>query len=215
MTVERLAMFPLSSVVFPGERLPLHVFEPRYRRLVADCVAGDERGPSGFGIVLITRGSEVGGGDERELVGTEVAIDEVGELPGDRNLLIVRGLCPLRIVEWLADDPYPLARVERLGDGFDTAPAPDGELVGAAERAVARVRTLMAELSDGSAGVRRPPEASGGERVWRLCADLPCSAYDRQRLLVAPDHEARLELAVELAGELGDDLVRMMGADPG
>src|SRR6202044_2208664 len=57
----RLAMFPLSAVLFPHATMPLHVFEPRYRELLRDCLAGDAR----FGIVLIERGSEGGGGDER------------------------------------------------------------------------------------------------------------------------------------------------------
>ena len=54
-------MFPLSTVLFPHARLPLHVFEERYRALMADCLAGD--GSSGWS--SIARGSEVGGGDER------------------------------------------------------------------------------------------------------------------------------------------------------
>ena len=54
-------MFPLSAVLFPYATMPLHVFEPRYRALMHDCLAGDRR----FGVVLIERGSEVGGGDQR------------------------------------------------------------------------------------------------------------------------------------------------------
>ena len=51
-----LPMFPLSTVLFPHAALPLHVFEARYRRLMADCLAGD----GSFGVVLIARGPEVG-----------------------------------------------------------------------------------------------------------------------------------------------------------
>ncbi|MEN3314917.1 MAG: uncharacterized protein V7605_1151, partial [Acidimicrobiaceae bacterium] len=54
-------MFPLGTVLFPGLALPLHVFEPRYQSLVQACLDGDGH----FGIVLIERGSEVGGGDVR------------------------------------------------------------------------------------------------------------------------------------------------------
>jgi len=59
-------MFPLGMVHFPGIVLPLRVFEPRYRQLTADCLAGDGE----FGVVLIERGWEVGGGDTRFNVGT-------------------------------------------------------------------------------------------------------------------------------------------------
>ncbi len=61
MAGTRLPMFPLSAVLFPYASMPLHVFEPRYRALMRDCLAGDPR----FGVVLIERGSEVGGGDQR------------------------------------------------------------------------------------------------------------------------------------------------------
>ncbi len=54
-------MFPLGTVLLPGQTLPLHVFEPRYRELVRVCLDGDGT----FGVVLIERGSEVGGGDVR------------------------------------------------------------------------------------------------------------------------------------------------------
>ena len=73
-------MFPLGSVLFPGALLPLHVFEARYRRLVQDCLAGEPE----FGVVLIDRGHEVGGGDVRREVGTVARILEVRELPDGR-----------------------------------------------------------------------------------------------------------------------------------
>ena len=59
-------MFPLGNVLFPHAQLPLHVFEPRYRALAETCLAGDGE----FGVVLIERGSEVGGGDTRFSIGT-------------------------------------------------------------------------------------------------------------------------------------------------
>ena len=62
-------MFPLGKVLVPGEVLPLHVFEPRYRQLVVDLLAADDRPPE-FGVVLIERGWEVGGGDARTDIGT-------------------------------------------------------------------------------------------------------------------------------------------------
>ena len=73
-------MFPLGTVLFPGAVLPLHVFEPRYRALVRDCLAGDRE----FGVVLIERGSEVGGGDVRVEVGTVARIVQVAEPPDGR-----------------------------------------------------------------------------------------------------------------------------------
>ena len=61
-----LPMFPLGTVLFPHALLPLRVFEPRYRTMTAHVMRGDAE----FGVVLIERGSEVGGGDIRFDVGT-------------------------------------------------------------------------------------------------------------------------------------------------
>lgn len=107
----RLPMFPVSTVLFPYDRLPLHVFEPRYRSLVADCLAADGR----LGVVLISRGSEVGGGDERNDVGTEACIEVAEPQPDGRWHLVVRGQELLRVTRWLDDRPYPSAYVEEAG----------------------------------------------------------------------------------------------------
>src|SRR5262249_43335827 len=65
-----LAMFPLGNALLPGGMLPLHVFETRYRVMVRELVGGDGE----FGVVLISRGHEVGGGDTRENVGCRARI---------------------------------------------------------------------------------------------------------------------------------------------
>ena len=67
----RMAMFPLGTVLLPTGILPLHVFELRYRRMIEECLAADT--PE-FGVVMIERGREVGGGDQRSHVGTVARI---------------------------------------------------------------------------------------------------------------------------------------------
>ncbi len=67
-------MFPLGTVLFPSMVLPLHVFEPRYRQLTLECIEAERE----FGVVLIARGSEVGGGDQRRSVGTLARIVQAG-----------------------------------------------------------------------------------------------------------------------------------------
>src|ERR1700678_2464646 len=106
--LQRLGMVPLSAVLYPHAEIPLHVFEPRYRVLMRDCLAGDSR----FGVVLIERGAEVGGGDQRMAVGTRAVITKAAALSDGRWLLMARGDTRIRVGEWLADDPYPLAMVE-------------------------------------------------------------------------------------------------------
>jgi Lon protease-like protein len=70
-----IPMFPLGSVLLPGGLLPLHVFEPRYRQMIIDCLAAD--GEPEFGQALITHGREAGGGDERAMVGTVAQVLQI------------------------------------------------------------------------------------------------------------------------------------------
>ena len=111
-------MFPLGSVLLPSMVLPLHVFEPRYRAMVRDCLEGDRE----FGVTLIERGSEVGGGDQRSLVGTLAQIVRAQPFPDGRWALLVAGTERITVTEWLPDDPYPRADIEPYPD---PAPGPD------------------------------------------------------------------------------------------
>jgi uncharacterized protein len=135
-----LPMFPLGSVLFPHAVLPLHVFEPRYRALVTDCLAADAR----FGVVLIERGHEVGGGDARFALGTAAQIVQAGEMPDGRWGLVTVGTERLVVHEWLPDDPYPRARVSVRPE---VPPARDpSAAIDAARSALARMHALRAEL---------------------------------------------------------------------
>ena len=107
-----LPMFPLGTALVPSAGLPLHVFEPRYRALVKDCLAGVPE----FGVVLIARGSEVGGGEVRTDLGTVARIVESAELPDGRWALVAVGVRRIRVTAWLPDDPYPRADVEDWPD---------------------------------------------------------------------------------------------------
>lgn len=100
-----LAMFPLESALLPDEDLPLRIFEPRYGALVRRCLDGDEP----FGVVLISAGREVGGGDSRCDVGTLCGIIEHADLGAGRFALRCRTGERIRVSGWLPDDPYPRA----------------------------------------------------------------------------------------------------------
>src|SRR5688500_13997113 len=107
-----LPMFPLGSVLLPGMFLPLHVFEPRYRAMVEHCLAGDHE----FGVVLIERGREVGGGDVRTHAGTVARIAEARQFADGRWALAAVGMRRIRVEAWLEDDPYPRAEVVEWPD---------------------------------------------------------------------------------------------------
>ena len=101
-------MFPLGGVLFPGMPLRLRVFEPRYRAMVTECLAGTPE----FGVVLIERGNEVGGGDVRTDVGTVARIAEAGRFDDGRWALATVGVRRVRVRHWLADQPYPRGALE-------------------------------------------------------------------------------------------------------
>jgi Lon protease-like protein len=197
-------MFPLSTVLFPEAPLPLHVFEPRYRRLTADCLAGDGT----FGVVLITRGSEVGGGDQRVSVGTVAQIEEAAPLPDGRWVLMARGTDRFRVTQWLPDDPYPRAEVDEVpAAGWTGTP----ELLETAESGVRRARGLLSELGELPALAPGAPLGSAPEEiVWRLCAEAPLNALDRQQLLEVDDPVDRVLLLRRLVDALTEDLSRLL-----
>jgi hypothetical protein len=199
-------MFPLGTVLFPHARIPLHVFEPRFRALTKDCLAGDSR----FGVVLIERGSEVGGGDQRMAVGTRAVITRAAALADGRWLLLVQGESRVRIGQWLADDPYPFAVVEEWPD---LAPSVEPALLRRAVQSVRRTRGLLTESGSASAlsaevTFDQDPEVAS----WQICAEAPLSAFDGQRLLSVEGTGERLELLIELTEAVEQDLRRMLSS---
>jgi uncharacterized protein len=206
----RLPMFPLSAVLFPHAELPLHVFEPRYRQLMADCLSGDGE----FGVVLIERGSEVGGGDQRVGVGTVAHIEKAAPLPDGRWFLVARGTVRIKVDQWLPDDPYPTAMVLPWPSGRAGDDA--GDLLRPAEQALRRVRALVSELGHVAAlppvlELGADPEAAG----WRMCGLAPLNQFDGQRLLETEDPGARLSLLRELCEAQADDLSRLLADGSG
>jgi uncharacterized protein len=207
-SVRRLPMFPLSSVLFPGADLTLHVFEPRYRVLTAECLRGD----GAFGVVLIARGSEVGGGDERVDVGTVAHIDRALDLPDGRWLLRATGRVRVRVVEWLAEDPYPLAMVEDVESGEHAGGTTD--IAGAVQSALAAVRRMRGLLSELGAVAAAPAELGLSDdpdtASWQLCALAPLTPLDCLALLRLDDTAARLAELSALCDALAQDLRRLL-----
>lgn len=205
MTVP-LPMFPLGTVLFPHEVLPLHVFEPRYQALVQDCLdTGHE-----FGVVLIERGSEVGGGDTRFGVGTVARLAEAARLPGDRWMLLAVGGRRIRVTTWLPDDPYPLALVEPRAD----TPLPVAVTVALddAARAVRRALSLKVELREAAPPLRMDLHHDPDVALWQLAAAAPLTPVDKQRLLETDDAGERLRLLTTLATDAGDVLAYRLSA---
>ena len=187
-------MFPLGSVLFPHVLLPLRVFEPRYRVMIAQVLATDGE----FGVALIERGSEVGGGDRRTSVATRARVVRAGENADGTWFVAAVGTGRLRVAHWFADDPFPRADTEEWPD--DTGPV-DGDVLAPV---VARLRLLLAlkaELGDpvvdSTVSLSDDPEML----LWQACAVAPVGPFDNLALLQAPGAVARLALLAEFVDE--------------
>lgn len=186
-------MFPLGSVLLPGMVLPLHVFEDRYRALVRDCMAGDRR----FGVTLIERGSEVGGGDIRAMAGTMAQIVQADELPDGRWAMVAIGSHRIRVTGWLPDDPYPVAEVEEWPDVPSADPA---TAVAAYEERVAQLRRVLALAVELGAEADPMVELADDAEIGSFQVGVlsPIGPLDRHRLLTASGVDERLVLLEEL-----------------
>lgn len=189
-------MFPLGTVLFPGTAIPLHVFEPRYRALTGWCIEHD----SPLGIVLIERGSEVGGGDVRFSVGTEARIVDSAALPDGRWVLVLVGERRIRIDRWLGETPFPRAEVTVL---IEQEGGADGSMVRAElEGRLRRALALKAELGELEAGEAEVALADDPEvAVWQAGAFGLLSVVDAQRLLETDGLAARLARLTSLLDE--------------
>jgi Lon protease-like protein len=192
-------MFPLGSVLFPYAVLPLHVFEPRYRLMMGECLEGDGE----FGVVLIERGSEVGGGDSRFDIGTFAHILEAAELPDGRYAVATVGLSRFQVVHWLPDDPFPQAEVEAIAD-----PDPTPATAVARDRAFAAFADVLAlwHRLDERVPTRLPPPSDDPVRdLFEVAATAPFGPLDAQRVLEARGDD-RGALVERLLNELAEDL---------
>jgi Lon protease-like protein len=197
-------MFPVGSVLFPGAVLPLQVFEPRYRALVADVAEGDGR----FGVVLINRGSDVGGGDERTNTGSIADLVRNGEAEDGRILIVAVGRERIRVLDWLEDDPYPRAIVEPIPKGE----VGDGIFAAIKKTAAARRKLLALAIEMGAYGQNLDLDlpADPDAAVWSLCEAAPVGSFDRQRLIETDDAEKRLHLLEKMMSDQTTDLVEVL-----
>lgn len=191
-----VALFPLGHVLLPSMPLPLHIFEPRYRQLLEDMTA--RPGPTSFGIVALTKGIEVGteGVDtepEFASVGTIAEVLEVQPYEDGASDLFTIGSRRFRIERMIEGKPYLQAEVTYLDES-------DGAVTPQLRQAVARLEAehsrLLAALTGQVPEVDQPDDAA--QLSYRLAAQLPLTAGDRQDLLEQPDTGTRLARLVVL-----------------
>ena len=187
-----LPLFPLPTVVlFPNVFLPLHIFEPRYRKMVADAMAGDRM----IGMVLLRPGWEADyeGRPAIYPVGCAGLITfSEGHADGRYNI-VLRGLQKFRVRDEEGSEPYRVARIEPL---VEESTAADRAIVRAERQ---RLESLLIPRSQGrSMDPKVPPSMSDEDLVNALAQYLDLEPVEKQALLERDGLVARCRSLIDL-----------------
>jgi Lon protease-like protein len=174
-----LGLFPLPLVLVPSERIPLHIFEPRYQELIGECI---ERGEE-FGLVLAA-----GDGAVHE-VGTRAAVAEVlDELPDGRMNIVVEGGDRFRLLELTSGRSYATAAVEEVVDDEDPFAEADRE----------RALELFGSLVETAGGGVEVPDGDSPLLDFELAARVDFGVEAKQELLASTSPRERMAKLVSL-----------------
>ena len=202
MTV--MPMFPLSTVLLPGMPLSLRIFEERYLKLLGDLIA--EENPE-FGVVLIEKGPEVGGGEKRLPIGTIASVLDIGTLEQFYGIESV-GSQRFRVNAWLPDDPYPMADIDFIPDLIW-----DDSLMAARVHLETKVRKLLAfasEFGDLQYGSDTELSDDPMDACWQLAGVLPVGQLDQMDLLNSQTADELISRTYEIVTSLDKTLQEMM-----
>ena len=176
--MEEIGLFPLGIVLMPSELVPLHIFEPRYRELVGECLDEERE----FGLVLADD-------DGLREIGTKAAVVEVVDrFPDGRLNVVVEGRGRFRLLELTDGRSFHTGTVDELVDSDD--PAPPEEI----ERALALFRRLL-EVTGADV---EPPDADDPQLSFSLAGRFELAAGLKQQLLQATSERTRLARVCEI-----------------
>jgi Lon protease-like protein len=174
-----IGVFPLGIVLLPSERVPLHIFEPRYKELVGECIADG----GSFGILLEDE-------DGRRDVGTLAGVvDVVHTFDDGRMNIVVEGRERFSIVLWTDGREYPTAAVDLVEDE-DEVPAESAE--------AERVLGLFSNLADVAGAEVDPPDPESTSLSFEVAAHVDFGTSPKQELLELRSERARLDRLAEL-----------------
>ena len=202
-----MPMFPLGSVLFPGMPTALRVFEERYIVMLS-TILGDE--PPEFGIVLIERGSEVGGGEHRFPIGTVAQVTRVETSEGFIGL-IAQGDRRIEVVRWLDDDPHPRAEVREVAE-LQWDEEGHRALLDRAEQLVRRTIARASEFIEQQWPADIALSDDPVQACWQLAGIAPLGALDQVRLLRSSTVVELLSALIECT-EGAAEMLSMPGLD--
>ncbi len=206
MTV--MPMFPLGSVLMPAMPLSLRIFEERYLKLLGDLMLSET--PE-FGVVLIERGPEVGGGEKRLEIGTLASVTDIGTLDQFYGLESM-GTQRFRVNAWLPDDPYPMADIDFIPDLIW-----NDSLMPARVHLETKVRNLLAfasEFGDLQYGPDTELSDNPMDACWQLAGVLPVGGLDQQDLLQSQSAEELISKTYDIVVAL-EEALRAMAEELG
>lgn len=199
-----LPIFPLSTVLMPAMPLSLRIFEERYLKLTGDLIL--EENPE-FGVVLIARGPEVGGGEKRLEIGTMASVTDIGTLNQFYGIESV-GAQRFRVNSWLPDDPYPMADIDFIPDLIWNE-----SLMSARIQLETKVRNLLAfasEFGDLQYGSETEFSDDPIDACWQLAGVLPLGPLDQVDLLNSQSADELISKTFEVVETLEEALRAML-----
>ena len=191
MPTQWLPLFPLNVVLFPHMPLPLHIFEPRYRQMIADCL---EAGHS-FGVVAIREGSETGAATPYD-VGTLAKIVRIDRLEDGRMNLLVMGASRFAIVGTAEDRPYLRGEIRILPEAGDDLDA-TARLTDTTAVTFRQYSNLLRELVGQQPDEAEPP-MEPELLSYLIAAALNLQVPEKQSLLAEARTDSRLLLELRL-----------------
>lgn len=210
-----IPLFPLGNVLYPGLALPLHIFEQRYRLLVAHLSDGETEAERSFGVVAIRSGHEVGAASVSSLheVGTAAVLRRVTPYPDGRCDILTAGSRRFRLHS--VDDAMPYLRAEvewldeQVGDAHDVA-----RVAAEVRERFGRYQALLGAGPDADpADDDSPLPEDDTVLSYLVSAAMLLDLPDRQRLLAADSTLARLDRLRALL-EREETVIRLLAAVP-
>jgi Lon protease-like protein len=199
-----LPIFPLPLVLFPGASQPLHIFEPRYRRLLADCLEADRR----FGIAFAAADPERPEWDpvpDPGAVGCVARINLAHPLPDGRSHILTEGERRFVLQEWVERDlPYRVARVEE----FDDEPVDPAEVATLAALVRTQFGRLVKALGTMTDGDQPALPADPGQLSFKVAAVLDLDPAAKRGLLTLRSTSNRLQQLTTLLRSAARDAER-------
>jgi ATP-dependent Lon protease len=198
-----LPIFPLPLVLFPGATQALHIFEPRYRQMLTDCLEGDRR----FGIAWVRQEQDLDPAPSVGDVGCIAHVHATHRLADGRSNIVTIGERRFVIQGWIEDPatPYRRARVEEFDDDavdpFELAP-----LAREVRQGFQRLVKALAILTDRETqAFELPPPDDSARLSFQVASVLELEPEQKQRLLVMRQTGQRLRQLRDFLGPLADD----------